>query len=151
MALPWLVLDAGGSASTAGLVAVFALVPYVLFGLFAGVTGDRRSRKRVIVTAHATQTACALVVPLWAITGATPEWLVLHLVPGRTIVSGLAISDAPARRTAIRRAPSGSGISETRRWAMSSPSCISTTSMPSRRSSSSGRTRGRAARARSGA
>ena len=46
VALPWLVLDAGGDASTAGLVAVFGLVPYVLFGLFAGVTGDRRSRRR---------------------------------------------------------------------------------------------------------
>ena len=45
VALPWLVLDAGGDASTAGLVAVFGLVPYVLFGLFAGVTGDRRSRR----------------------------------------------------------------------------------------------------------
>ena len=50
--LPWLVLDAGGDASTAGLVAVFALVPYVLFGLFAGVTGDRRSRRRIIIAAH---------------------------------------------------------------------------------------------------
>ena len=77
VALPWLVLDAGGDASTAGLVAVFGLVPYVLFGLFAGVTGDRRSRKRVIIAAHSTQTACALAVPLWAISGATPEWLVL--------------------------------------------------------------------------
>jgi MFS family permease len=75
--LPWLVLDAGGDASTAGLVAVFALVPYVVFGLFAGVTGDRRSRKRIIIAAHSTQTVCALAVPLWAITGATPEWLVL--------------------------------------------------------------------------
>ena len=77
--LPWLVLDAGGDASTAGLVAVFALVPYVFFGLFAGVTGDRRSRKRIIVAAHSTQTVCALAVPLWAITGATPEWLVLSV------------------------------------------------------------------------
>ncbi|MDX6539704.1 MAG: hypothetical protein QOI71_1314 [Gaiellales bacterium] len=75
--LPWLVLDAGGDASTAGLVAVFALVPYVLFGLFAGVTGDRRSRRRVIIAAHSTQTVCALAVPLWAIAGTTPEWLVL--------------------------------------------------------------------------
>ena len=75
--LPWLVLDAGGDASTAGLVAVFGLVPYVLFGLFAGVTGDRRSRRRVIIAAHSTQTICALAVPLWAIWGSTPEWLVL--------------------------------------------------------------------------
>ena len=69
VALPWLVLDAGGDASTAGLVAVFGLVPYVLFGLFAGVTGDRRSRRRVIIAAHSTQTVCALAVPLWAICG----------------------------------------------------------------------------------
>ena len=58
--------------------------------------------------------------------------------PGRTIVSGPAMSDAPARSTAIRRAPSGSAISDTRRCATSSPSCTSTTSRPSRRSSSSG-------------
>jgi MFS family permease len=77
VALPWIVLDAGGDASTAGLVAVFGLVPYVLFGLFAGVTGDRRSRRRVIIAAHSTQTVCALAVPLWAIWGSTPEWLVL--------------------------------------------------------------------------
>jgi len=77
VALPWLVLDAGGDASTAGLVAVFGLVPYVLFGLFAGVTGDRRSRRSVIIAAHSTQTICALAVPLWAIWGSTPEWLVL--------------------------------------------------------------------------
>jgi predicted MFS family arabinose efflux permease len=77
VALPWLVLDAGGDASTAGLVAVFGLVPYVLFGLFAGVTGDRRSRRRVIIAAHTMQTICAFAVPLWAIWGSTPEWLVL--------------------------------------------------------------------------
>ncbi len=77
VALPWLVLDNGGDASTAGLVAVFGWTPYVLFGLFAGVTGDRRSRRRVMVVAHITQTLCALAVPLWAIGGAPPEWLVL--------------------------------------------------------------------------
>jgi predicted MFS family arabinose efflux permease len=77
VALPWLVLDNGGDASTAGLVAVFGLVPYVLFGLFAGVTGDRRSRRKVIIAAHSTQTICALAVPLWALSGTTPEWLVL--------------------------------------------------------------------------
>jgi MFS family permease len=77
VALPWIVLDAGGDAATAGLVAVFGLVPYVLFGLFAGVTGDRRSRRRVIIAAHSTQTVCALAVPLWAIVGSTPEWVVL--------------------------------------------------------------------------
>jgi predicted MFS family arabinose efflux permease len=78
VALPWIVLDAGGSASTAGLVVVFGWVPYVLFGLLAGVTGDRRSRRKVIVSAHAIQTLAAAAVPLWAIWGSsTPEALVL--------------------------------------------------------------------------
>ena len=31
----------------------------------------------MIIAAHTTQTLCALAVPLWAIAGATPEWLVL--------------------------------------------------------------------------
>ena len=44
VALPWLVLDGGGSAGAAGLVATMALVPYVLFGLIAGVAGDRFGR-----------------------------------------------------------------------------------------------------------
>ena len=90
VALPWIVLDAGGDASTAGLVAVFGLVPYVLFGLFAGVTGDRRSRRLVIIAAHSTQTLCALAVPLWAIWGQTPEWLVLAVAFAVGIASTFA-------------------------------------------------------------
>ena len=36
VALPWLVLKAGGSHGQAGLVYVLTVVPYVVFGLLAG-------------------------------------------------------------------------------------------------------------------
>ena len=77
VALPWLVLDAGGSPGVAGLVFAIGTVPYVVFGLPAGVTGDRRSRKRVMVTAHALQTASAAVLPLWALGAVPPVGIVL--------------------------------------------------------------------------
>ena len=77
VALPWIVLDGGGGPALAGLVFAVGTLPYVLFGLLAGVTGDRRSRKRVMVAAHALQTVCAAVVPLWALVGHPPVAVVL--------------------------------------------------------------------------
>src|SRR3954468_15132008 len=69
VALPWLVLDGGGSAGAAGLVATMALGPYVLFGLFAGVIGDRIARRPLLLGSHAAQALVALVIPIWTITG----------------------------------------------------------------------------------
>ena len=77
VALPWIVLDGGGGPALAGLVFAVGTLPYVLFGLLAGVTGDRRSRKRVMVSAHALQTAFAAVVPLWALFAHPPVGVVL--------------------------------------------------------------------------
>lgn len=77
VALPWIVLDGGGGPALAGLVFAVGTLPYVLFGLFAGVTGDRRSRKRVMVAAHALQMVFAAVVPIWALAGHPPVALVL--------------------------------------------------------------------------
>jgi MFS family permease len=77
VALPWIVLDGGGGPALAGLVFAVGTLPYVLFGLLAGVTGDRRSRKRVMVAAHALQMVCAAAVPLWALASHPPVALVL--------------------------------------------------------------------------
>ena len=59
VALPWIVLDGGGSSAIAGLVFAAANLPYVIFGLPAGVVGDRRSRKRVMALSHALQMVAA--------------------------------------------------------------------------------------------
>jgi MFS family permease len=77
VALPWLVLDGGGSAGAAGLVATMALVPYVLFGLVAGVVGDRLARRPLLLGAHATQAVAALAIPLWTLSGHPPLGIVL--------------------------------------------------------------------------
>jgi MFS family permease len=55
VALPWLVLESGGSNTAAGLVFTLTILPYVLFGLPAGVVGDRFPRRRVIWVAHVVQ------------------------------------------------------------------------------------------------
>ena len=72
VALPWLVLDGGGSAGAAGLVATMALVPYVLFGLVAGVAGDRFARRQLLLGAHTVQALAAIVIPLWTFEAGTP-------------------------------------------------------------------------------
>jgi MFS family permease len=69
VALPWLVLEHSGSAALAGLAYPATIVPYVVFGLPAGLLGDRRDWRRVMVACHALQALVAAVVPLWAIAG----------------------------------------------------------------------------------
>jgi MFS family permease len=94
VALPWLVLDGGGGAALAGLVFAVGTLPYVLFGLLAGVTGDRRSRKRVMVAAHALQTVCAAVVPLWALAAQPPVGVVI--LSAFAVGAGRTYADAAA-------------------------------------------------------
>jgi MFS family permease len=77
VAFPWLVLDGGGGPSLAGLVFTVAAIPYVLFGLPAGVAGDRYSRKKMMVGGHLGQALCAGLLPLWALGASPPVVLVL--------------------------------------------------------------------------
>jgi MFS family permease len=48
IAYPLLVLALTHSPTRAGVVGFTAIVPYALFGLFAGVAADRWNRKRVV-------------------------------------------------------------------------------------------------------
>ena len=49
VALPFAVLEAGGSVSTVGLVVGAQLAPFLLFALVGGVLSDRADRRRVLV------------------------------------------------------------------------------------------------------
>ena len=49
MALPFAVLEAGGSISAVGLVVAAQLVPFLVFALVGGVIADRGDRRRVLV------------------------------------------------------------------------------------------------------
>ncbi len=77
IALPWLVLSGGGSSTAAGLVYAFSIFPYVVFGLVAGVIGDRHRRRTIMWIAHGTQVAAALLIPIWALTGHPPLGVIL--------------------------------------------------------------------------
>src|SRR4051812_42888182 len=79
VALPWLVLNGGGSHGQAGLVFALTVVPYVVFGLVAGAAGDRFPRRAVMLWAHAVQAALAAVIPLWTIAHVPPVAAILPL------------------------------------------------------------------------
>ena len=49
MIMPLYIIDAGGSAATIGLFSFFSLLPAVIVYPFAGVLGDRISRKKIMV------------------------------------------------------------------------------------------------------
>jgi MFS family permease len=94
VALPWLVLDGGGSKSLAGLVFAATMVPYVVFGLPAGVTGDRHPRRWLMRTAHTGQAVAAALVPLYALGSHPPSALVLF--SAFAIGAGRVYADAAA-------------------------------------------------------
>ncbi len=92
VALPWLVLEQGGSKAAAGLVFTFTTLPYVVFALPAGVVGDRLPVRGVIWVSHAAQALCALAVPLWSLASSPPTGAVL--VAAFAIGAGRVFSDA---------------------------------------------------------
>lgn len=62
------------------------VLPYVVFGVAAGVVGDRHGRRRILWVAHAAQVAAALLIPVWALLAQPPIAIV--------IVAALAIGAA---------------------------------------------------------
>src|SRR4051794_37834728 len=49
VALPFAVLEAGGSIEAVGLVVTAQLVPFLVFALVGGVIADRGDRRRVLI------------------------------------------------------------------------------------------------------
>jgi MFS family permease len=96
--LPWLVLDAGGSRSLAGAAYLVGTVPYVVLGLPAGSTGDRWSRRRVMITATCVQAAAAALLPAIVASGHAVSRLPLALVfaAGLGVSAGRVFVDAAA-------------------------------------------------------
>ena len=98
VALPWLVLDAGGTQSQAGAAFLAGTLPYVVLGLNAGHVGDHRPRRRVMVTGTAVQTAAAAVIPLALAGGLAVEDMPLALISAAALVvtAGRVFVDAAA-------------------------------------------------------
>ena len=96
--LPWMVLDAGGSRSLAGAAFLIATIPYLVLGLHAGELGDRRGRRRIMVTAAALQAVAASVLPLTVALGPAASDLPLALIfaAGMGVTAGRVFVDAAA-------------------------------------------------------
>jgi MFS family permease len=61
VALPFAVLEAGGSIESVGLVVAAELVPFLLFALVGGVLADRSDRRRVLIASDAARLAIQAV------------------------------------------------------------------------------------------
>jgi MFS family permease len=73
VALPFAVLEAGGSVSTVGLVVGAQLVPFLVFALVGGVISDRTDRRRVLIASDLVRLVVQATGGLLLVTGeATP-------------------------------------------------------------------------------
>lgn len=75
--LPWIVLESGASVAGAGLVLTAGFLPFALFGLPAGVAGDRGRRRPMLGAVLAAQTGVAIVACVAAGAGGLPTMGVL--------------------------------------------------------------------------
>lgn len=69
VALPFAVLEAGGSVSTVGLVVGAQLVPFLIFALVGGVLSDRADRRRVLIASDLARFVVQAVGGLLLVTG----------------------------------------------------------------------------------
>jgi MFS family permease len=76
VALPFAVLEAGGSIQAVGLVVAAQLVPFLVFALAGGVISDRGDRRRVLVASDLARLVVQAVGGILLVTGAaTPLML----------------------------------------------------------------------------
>lgn len=72
VAFPWLVYTQTGSTLSTGIVLAIYTLPYVLFGVLAGVAIDRFDKRRVMLAAELGRMVLVLLVPLaaaWSLPG----------------------------------------------------------------------------------
>jgi MFS family permease len=93
IALMWWVLETTGSAALMGTVLIFATVPSVVFGPFAGGYVDRWSRKTVIVSMDLARGSIILLIAVLAIRGTLEIW---QLLTATAVVSLASVLFGPA-------------------------------------------------------
>ena len=86
IALSWWVLEKTGSAAAMGAVAVFSLVPMLLFLLVGGVVVDRLPRFRIMLAADLVNTFVVGLVAVLAMTDRLEVWHIYAV----SVVFGLA-------------------------------------------------------------
>jgi MFS family permease len=88
VAMPFAILDVGGSAGDIGLVATAKLLPLVAFLLIGGVIADRWPRHRVLVAANVLQAATEGTTATLVISGHAHIWQLAAL----SALSGIGVA-----------------------------------------------------------
>ena len=105
--LSWFVLDQTNSPFSVGLVGFFAMVPFLVLGIFGGFLADKLNRKKLIVVTQFLNLAAATVMSLLFIYGSVEYWYAYIAI----IIPGLGWSlDMPSRRSLIMDMMGSKGI-----------------------------------------
>ena len=96
IALAWLVIELSGSALAVGALAFCRFLPFLLFGLVAGVLVDRFDTRRLLVVTQGTAMLVSIVLAVVTLTGSVS----LPVVYALALLGGLVlVVDAPGRLT----------------------------------------------------
>ena len=118
LAYPLLVLAVSHSPAQAGVVAFARIVPFALFGLFAGVAADRWNRRRLMVAADGVQAIAMAALAATILLDRVTVWqiVVVALVEG-TGATFFGAAQPGALRAVVpaRQLPDAAGAQETRR------------------------------------
>ena len=98
VALPWLVLAYGGSASAVGLTGAAAMLPYVLLGPLAGVISDRVNRKMLMVGSDIARALIIMVLVASGWLGLLQTW---HFAITAFLLTAAGLFIFPARGALI--------------------------------------------------
>lgn len=100
VALPYQVYVLTGSTLAIAALALFQLVPILLFALGAGSLADAVDRRRLLMATQAGLAACSLALIILTLTGGPP---VAALFAVAFVAAGLSVVDQPTRSSAIPR------------------------------------------------
>ncbi|GHD41576.1 MFS transporter [Mycetocola manganoxydans] len=124
VAVPLYVLATTGSPLATGVAGVFATVPLIIGGALGGAVIDRFGYRSASILADLASGATVLLIPVFALTGGLPFWLLLLLVflsglldtPGDTAKTvllpelaergGVALARAAGAQSAVQRTAS---------------------------------------------
>ena len=96
IALAWLVIELSSSPLAVGALAFCRFVPFLLFGLVAGVIIDRFDTRRLLVATQAAAMLVSVVLAIVTLAG----WATLGVVYALAAIGGFVlVFDAPGRQT----------------------------------------------------
>lgn len=95
IALGWFVLQITHSAFAVGLMALAQFLPFMVFGLFAGVLTDRLDARRTVIGTQALQLVTAIALSWIALASVAQPWMLYAIAFANGMV---LVLDVPSRQ-----------------------------------------------------